>query len=306
MADFSKFKVGNTSYNVKDANAGRSLSVSGTDLSLNNAAGTAISTVTLPGGGNSDIVFQATSANYQTVAASNASVNVAINTTDMPQELAICNAINAGATVTVKFVSSLLPQEADLEQVRLVSFTSEAPGPHPLHRAVAFMYDLTAQKINQFAVYFTYNNLDQVSTLTFTPITSGGGGGGSSDKAYYLFDANQPGTYQEGILINLSVNQESNPMILCSDTAGQTLATIADIIDELSNNFSDINTPKSIIIQTNNLPIHCSYITSVISGLQVGMLYGDALIFSMYVQNAGMMTFALVDDNGRVKAYRIS
>ena len=51
MADFSKFKIGSTSYNVKDANAGRTLSVSGTDLSLKNAAGTAISTVTLPGGG---------------------------------------------------------------------------------------------------------------------------------------------------------------------------------------------------------------------------------------------------------------
>lgn len=51
MSDFSKFKIGSTSYDVKDANAGRTLSVSGTDLSLKNAAGTAISTVTLPGGG---------------------------------------------------------------------------------------------------------------------------------------------------------------------------------------------------------------------------------------------------------------
>lgn len=50
MADFSKFKIGNTSYNVKDAAAGKSLSISGTDLSLKNAAGTAISTVTIPAG----------------------------------------------------------------------------------------------------------------------------------------------------------------------------------------------------------------------------------------------------------------
>ena len=57
MADFSKFKIGNTSYNVKDANAGKSLSVSGNDLSLKNAAGTAISTVTLPGGGSGKFVW---------------------------------------------------------------------------------------------------------------------------------------------------------------------------------------------------------------------------------------------------------
>ena len=57
MADFSKFKIGNTSYNVKDAAAGKSLSVSGSSLSLKNAAGTAISTVTLPGGGGAYIIL---------------------------------------------------------------------------------------------------------------------------------------------------------------------------------------------------------------------------------------------------------
>lgn len=134
----------------------------------------------------------------------------------------------------------------------------------------------------------------------------GGGGGGGSDKVYYLFDANQPGNYSEGMLTTLSVNQESQYMILCSDTAGQTLVTVGDLIDELSSNYTDVNTPKSIIIQTNKMPLHCSYITSVVSSLQVGMLYGDAVIFSMYVSGPGMMTFALVDDDGRVKAYRIS
>ena len=57
MADFSKFKIGNTSYNVKDAAAGKSLSVNGTDLSLKNAAGNTISTVTLPGGSGKFVWF---------------------------------------------------------------------------------------------------------------------------------------------------------------------------------------------------------------------------------------------------------
>lgn len=132
-----------------------------------------------------------------------------------------------------------------------------------------------------------------------------GGGGGSADKAYYLFDASQPGTYQEGMLTTLSVNQESQPMILCSDTAGQTLANIGDLIDELSTNYSDIDTPKSIVIQTSNLPLHCSYVTGVCT-VQGQTIYGDAVVFSMYVQGAGMMTFALGDYSGRVVAYRIS
>ena len=51
MAYFSKFKIGSTSYDVKDANAGKTLAINGTSLQLKNAAGTVISTVTLPGGG---------------------------------------------------------------------------------------------------------------------------------------------------------------------------------------------------------------------------------------------------------------
>ena len=50
MAFFSKFKIGSTSYDVKDALAGKSLSLSGSNLSLLKADGTAASTVTLPGG----------------------------------------------------------------------------------------------------------------------------------------------------------------------------------------------------------------------------------------------------------------
>lgn len=57
MADFSKFKIGSTSYNVKDVAAGKSLSLSGNDLSLKNAAGNTISTVTLPGGSGAYIIL---------------------------------------------------------------------------------------------------------------------------------------------------------------------------------------------------------------------------------------------------------
>lgn len=52
MAFFSKFKIGSTSYDVKDAAAGKTLSVSGSNLNLKNAAGGIVSTVTLPGGGS--------------------------------------------------------------------------------------------------------------------------------------------------------------------------------------------------------------------------------------------------------------
>ena len=52
MADFKKIKINNTTYNVKDEGAGRSLAVSGQDLSLKDGANNVLSTVTLPGGGS--------------------------------------------------------------------------------------------------------------------------------------------------------------------------------------------------------------------------------------------------------------
>lgn len=52
MADFSKYKAPNgTTYDVKDAAAGKTLALDDQDLLLKNAAGTEISRVTLPGGG---------------------------------------------------------------------------------------------------------------------------------------------------------------------------------------------------------------------------------------------------------------
>lgn len=50
MAYVSKLNVNNTDYDIKDTAAGKSLSLSGSDLSLKNASGTDISTVTLPVG----------------------------------------------------------------------------------------------------------------------------------------------------------------------------------------------------------------------------------------------------------------
>lgn len=57
MAYFSKFKIGNTSYDVKDANAGKTIALNGNTLQLKNAAGTVISSVTIPSGGGGAKVF---------------------------------------------------------------------------------------------------------------------------------------------------------------------------------------------------------------------------------------------------------
>lgn len=57
MAYFSKFKIGNTTYDVKDAAAGKTIAINGTTLQLKNAAGTVVSSVTLPAGGGGAKVF---------------------------------------------------------------------------------------------------------------------------------------------------------------------------------------------------------------------------------------------------------
>lgn len=57
MAYFSKFKIGSTTYDVKDASAGKTLALNGSTLELKNAAGTVVSSVNLPGGGSGANIF---------------------------------------------------------------------------------------------------------------------------------------------------------------------------------------------------------------------------------------------------------
>lgn len=58
MANISKMKLpNNTTYNLKDANAGYSIEIVNGVLGLKNAAGTVISTVTLPSGGDYKVVL---------------------------------------------------------------------------------------------------------------------------------------------------------------------------------------------------------------------------------------------------------
>ena len=57
MAYFSKFKIGSTTYDVKDASAGKTLALNGSTLQLKNAARTGVSSITLPGGGGGAKVF---------------------------------------------------------------------------------------------------------------------------------------------------------------------------------------------------------------------------------------------------------
>ena len=80
MAYFSKFKIGSTTYDVKDASAGKTIAINGTTLQLKNAAGTVVSSVTLPSGGGGAKVFFA----YFTAAAEAFSWNnTSITCTDL-------------------------------------------------------------------------------------------------------------------------------------------------------------------------------------------------------------------------------
>ena len=56
MASFKKFKIGNTSYDVKDANAGYSIDTNGAAIFLKNSDGTIISSISAPSGMDYDII----------------------------------------------------------------------------------------------------------------------------------------------------------------------------------------------------------------------------------------------------------
>ena len=167
MADFSKFKIGNTSYNVKDTAAGKSLSVSGSDLSLKNAAGTAISTVTLPAGSKYAILT------LSDVGSDVVCTYVDSSEASMGTAAALIDLIKAGGVAYVNYNGEIYEINSCLDGNALgvsgFALQAESNG-----------YGYTVSDVSNF------NLLNSVWTA-ITP----GGGGGSAASVLVLADASQ-------------------------------------------------------------------------------------------------------------------
>lgn len=200
MSDFSKFKIGSTSYDVKDANAGRSLSVSGTNLSLKNAAGTAISMVTLPGGSNDPIVIQI---NYST---SNTSIYPQnFNHTSLPYNTFTYDAIDATGNVyslTIDAVMSkvlmgfpttfkITPDSsiaATVSKSELI-FTLQSIGNLSGTNDVILTFESDVDNGYVYQIILTIDkDIFTIASCYGEKIALGGGGGGGSVTTYYLYN----------------------------------------------------------------------------------------------------------------------
>lgn len=122
MSFFSKFKIGSTSYDVKDALAGKSLSISGSSLSLKDAAGNAVSTVNLPdSGGIVDIKINTTTNKWTNLAGSK-------NVFDMPVNTVV--RYNANYAITNFYDLKLITADSPIQNndSGTIAYTNLGPG----------------------------------------------------------------------------------------------------------------------------------------------------------------------------------
>ena len=183
MADFSKFKIGNTSYNVKDAAAGKSLSISGTDLSLKNAAGTAISTVTIPGGNTkvydvqveyTDNVTTSMTDFYDGMTKGNGSWSITSISPSLPAGQHISD-ITDGIVSYTFYVNFNAASESSFLYANFINFT------HPL----VFIQKSSSDKTIMGCVALNINTAtNSVVELEYTSFSSGGGGSANTNIAF--------------------------------------------------------------------------------------------------------------------------
>ena len=251
MADFTKFKVGSTSYNVKDANAGRSLSVSGNQLQLKNSGGTAISTVTLPGGGGKAVVANVqvfnTPDQWQTdeqlqFSSYNDGNGLSLNTEDIAQYLA------DGAVPYISYDGVLL-LAGD------VVYDTNS-------KAFRFSATTTISDFNR--VYQGMTPYPGTGTNTFNITIESDGGIGNSATGNY-----SAGGFNAYTWFN---QQVSVPML----QVGQVLDIAQDIGDtsfSANNMFSALDAGGFVSITLGGEIAHCIYVDEAFGGRKTAYFY---------------------------------
>lgn len=252
MADFSKFKIGNTSYNVKDANAGKSLSISGSDLSLKNAAGTAISTVTLPAGGGGKFV-------WFTGMSSNNSMSIQMVVDE------------AGSSVS-KFQNMRLAANTGA-YVFLVDGAFDASGT---------VYALTSiEKVQgvtpiEYTITFSGKNgkwvgqcLDTAdpTTLTLNFIPSGGG---SAESVIVLANAMQWPLQSSGNLLHLIYQGDPAPLLAIRNEYEGSIIPVSAYLITIDDGGGIYSHPRDLISLVNSYPVgtHFDLTVWLVEGLQ--------------------------------------
>ena len=287
MADFTKFKVGNTSYNVKDANAGRSLSVNGNQLQLKNAGGTAISTVTLPGGGGKAVIAEVTAMvtpeQWQTDENLTVSRYVdgeynSLNVSDVSDLLA------KGAVPYIAFDNVLIA----VSDVKFgVSFTLSATTTVADYNRAYGNPAISGNPTDTFNITITYDGYSDTAVGNYSA------GSASGSNAYDLLDAGGQFDYQT--LLGMQTGQLTFGWQLYKPSDAQNNVTVYDVYSLYKTlASSDTSIPPVMLNYFKNQygDVHFAYVT----GFGWYDNLGVGFTFTLCNQQGQSMSFVIFDD----------
>jgi len=287
MADFSKFKYGNTSYTVKDANAGRSLSVNGNQLNLENPAGTPISTVTLPGGGGKAVIAEVTSMStpeqWQTDEQLTVSRYVdgeynSLNVSD------IHDLIVKGAVPYISYDNVLIAvDDVSIMGGFKLSATTTVADYNRAYGNPAILGNPT----DTFNITITYDGNSDTAVGNYSA------GSASGSNSYDLFSGSQF-DYQK--LLGMSVGQSTYGWSLYKPSDAQNDVSVHDVYSlykALAS--SDTSIPPVMINYFKNQygDVHFAYVTGF--GFYDNM--GVGFTFTLCNEQGQQMSFVIFDDN---------
>ena len=290
MADFTKFKVGSTSYNVKDANAGRTLAVNGNQLQLKNPAGTAISTVTLPGGGGKAVIAEVTAMTTPEQWSTDEQLTISryidgeynsLNVSD------IVSLLEKGAVAYIAF-DNVLINVTDVK-FGIGGFTLSATSTVGDYNRVYGNPAISGNPTDTFNINVAYDGYSDTAVGNYT--VSGSSASGSN--AYDLVDANNQFDYQT--LLGMSIGQSTVGWYLYKPSDAQNNVTVYDVYALYKTLASSDTSLTPVIInyfKNQYGDVHFAYITGF--GWYGSMNTG--FTFTLCNMQGQQMSFVMYDD----------
>lgn len=297
MADFKTLN----GYTVKDPNAGRTLALNGNQLSLKNPAGTAISTVTLPGGGGKAVIAEVTAMvtpdQWQTDENLTISRYIdgeynSLNVSD------IAGLLEKGAVPYISF-DNILIMVTDA-QFGIGGFKLSATSNVGDYNRVYGNPAISGNATDIFNITISYDGISDTAVGNYSI-----SGGASGSNTYDLLDANNQFDYQT--LLGMNVGQSTVGWYLYKPSDTQNDLSVYDVYSlykALASSDTSL-TPVMINYFKNQYgDVHFAYVTGFgwYGNLNVGFTFtlcnmqGQSMSFIMYddqnSQSIGIMRTA--------------
>lgn len=294
MADFTKFKVGSTSYNVKDANAGRKLAVNGNQLQLKNAGGTAISTVTLPGGGGKAVIAEVTAMTTPDQWGTDEQLTVSryvdgsfnsLNVSDIHDLLA------NGAVAYISYDNVFIA--VDDVSIAGSGFSLSATTTVRDYNKAFGNPTITGNATDTVSINVTYD------TITDTAVGNYSTGGGGSSSGSPSYDLTKNGSFNYSELATMSVGQISTGWVVYESSDNHQTPVPVDTI--FTNNYalqlhsSPITPPVAFVYDEDGVGIRKMTYSTSWQYVQTNV-QSNCFSFSIMDATETIRTFVIFDD----------